>query len=54
MVEKKTAPSASDDVLNPKTAAEKIKNKAKDEVDELSEEDQQLVNELEMIVERLK
>ncbi|KAJ2706813.1 proteasome regulatory particle base subunit [Coemansia sp. IMI 203386] len=54
MVEKKTVPSASDDVLNPKTAAEKIKNKAKDELDELSEEDQQLVNELEMIVERLK
>ncbi|KAJ1861597.1 proteasome regulatory particle base subunit [Coemansia sp. RSA 2703] len=55
MVVKKSTPPASDDVLNPKTAAEKLtKNKAKDEQDELSEEDQQLVSELEMIVERLK
>ncbi|KAJ2726128.1 proteasome regulatory particle base subunit [Coemansia sp. Benny D115] len=57
MVEKKSASDASktSDVLNSKTATEKLnKNKAKDEQDELSEEDQQLVNELEMIVERLK
>ncbi|KAJ1741686.1 proteasome regulatory particle base subunit [Coemansia sp. RSA 1086] len=47
--------SSNDDVLNPKTAAEKItKKKAKDEQEELSEEDQQLVAELDMIVERLK
>ncbi|KAJ1824866.1 proteasome regulatory particle base subunit [Coemansia sp. RSA 2671] len=54
MVQKKSSVD-SEDVLNPRTAAEKItKNKAKDEQDELSEEDQQLVSELEMIVERLK
>ncbi|KAJ2032970.1 proteasome regulatory particle base subunit [Coemansia sp. S16] len=54
MVQKKSSVD-SEDVLNPRTAAEKItKNKAKDEKDELSEEDQQLVSELEMIVERLK
>ncbi|KAJ2326465.1 proteasome regulatory particle base subunit, partial [Coemansia sp. RSA 2681] len=54
MVEKKSNVD-SEDVLNPRTAAEKItKNKAKEEQDELSEEDQQLVSELEMIVERLK
>ncbi|KAJ1732737.1 proteasome regulatory particle base subunit [Coemansia biformis] len=54
MVEKKQS-AAADDVLNPKTAAEKLtKKKAKDEQDELSEEDQQLVAELDMIVERLK
>ncbi|KAJ2712104.1 proteasome regulatory particle base subunit, partial [Coemansia spiralis] len=54
MVEKKK-PTAADDVLNPKTAAEKLtKKKAKDEQDELSEEDQQLVAELAMIVERLE
>ncbi|KAJ2756372.1 proteasome regulatory particle base subunit [Coemansia pectinata] len=54
MVQKKSSVD-SEDVLNPRTATEKItKNKAKDEKDELSEEDQQLVSELEMIVERLK
>ncbi|KAJ2469699.1 proteasome regulatory particle base subunit [Coemansia sp. RSA 2322] len=54
MVGKKSA-SDKEDVLNPRTAAEKItKNKAKDEQDELSEDDRQLVSELEMIVERLK
>ncbi|KAJ2819246.1 proteasome regulatory particle base subunit, partial [Coemansia furcata] len=54
MVQKKSSVD-SEDVLNPRTATEKItKNKAKDEQDELSEEDQQLVSELEMIVERLK
>ncbi|PIA16130.1 putative 26S proteasome regulatory subunit Mts4 [Coemansia reversa NRRL 1564] len=55
MVEEKKPAASKDDVLNPKTAAEKLtKKKAKDEQDELSEEDQQLVSELEMIVERLK
>ncbi|KAJ2559258.1 proteasome regulatory particle base subunit [Coemansia sp. RSA 1933] len=54
MVDKKSAVSK-EDVLNPTTAAEKLtKNKAKDQSDELSEEDQKLVSELEMIVERLK
>ncbi|KAJ2765969.1 proteasome regulatory particle base subunit, partial [Coemansia nantahalensis] len=54
MVEKKQ-PTEADDVLNPKTAAEKLtKKKAKDEQDELSEEDKQLVAELAMIVERLE
>ncbi|KAJ1665008.1 proteasome regulatory particle base subunit [Coemansia sp. RSA 1813] len=54
MVDKKS-PVSKEDVLNPTTAAEKLtKNKAKDQKDELSEEDQKLVSELEMIVERLK
>ncbi|KAI9501273.1 proteasome regulatory particle base subunit [Coemansia spiralis] len=54
MVEKKPI-TPSEDVLNPKTAAEKLtKKKAKEQQDELSEEDQQLVNELQMIVDRLK
>ncbi|KAJ1939518.1 proteasome regulatory particle base subunit, partial [Linderina pennispora] len=55
MVEKKTTPKDESNVLNPKTAAEKLtKKNAKDEQDELSEEDQQLVSELELIVERLQ
>ncbi|KAJ1762438.1 proteasome regulatory particle base subunit [Coemansia sp. RSA 2523] len=53
MVDNRTPP-ASDDVLNPKTATEKLAKNSKNEQDELSEEDQQLVSELEMIVERLK
>ncbi|KAJ2301955.1 proteasome regulatory particle base subunit, partial [Coemansia sp. RSA 2705] len=52
MAKEHTPQPAADDVLNPKTAAKKLKNK--DEPEELSEEDQQLVSELEMIIERLK
>ncbi|KAJ2690686.1 proteasome regulatory particle base subunit [Coemansia sp. RSA 1285] len=55
MVDKKSPVLKKEDVLNPTTAAEKLtKNKVKDQQDELSEEDQKLVGELEMIVERLK